>query len=46
VAAAAALVGAERASAMVTTIPAAILAGQAVITEPPTPLATRRRSWL
>jgi protein-tyrosine phosphatase len=46
VAAAAALVGAERARAMVTTIPAAILAGQAVITEPPTPLATRRRSWL
>jgi protein-tyrosine phosphatase len=46
VAAAAALVGAERARAMVTTIPAAILAGQAVITEPPTPLTTRRRSWL
>ena len=46
VVAAAALVGAERARAMVTTTPAAILAGQAVVTEPPAPLTTRRRSWL
>jgi protein-tyrosine phosphatase len=46
VAAAAALVGAERARAMVTTIPAAILAGQGIIAEPPLPLTTRRRSWL
>jgi protein-tyrosine phosphatase len=45
-AAAAALVGAERARAMVTTLPAAILAGQAVVTEPPEPLSARRRSWL
>jgi protein-tyrosine phosphatase len=46
VAAAAALVGAERARAMVTTIPAAILAGQEIGAEPPLPLTTRRRSWI
>ncbi len=46
VAAAAALVGAERARAMVSTTPAAILAGQTVVAEPPEPLTTRRRSWL
>jgi protein-tyrosine phosphatase len=46
VAAAAVLVGAERARAMVTTIPAAILAGQAIVAEPPLPLTARRLSWL
>jgi protein-tyrosine phosphatase len=46
VAAATVLVGAERAWAMVTTVPAAILAGQAIVAEPPLPLSARRRSWL
>lgn len=46
VAAAAVLVGVERARAMVTTTPAAILAGQAIAAEPPLPLTARRRSWV